>query len=158
MTASVFLSALKSNKLILMCSTWTVAFGLSIQLSKGFSVSPQLTLFNPLIGTINLLLKLIFKPKFLRLPPPKLSLFLITLPWPKLNFQSLDCLSEARMVCAEFRHKSRKTTKKALPVESTSKIQHPYNKYPYFQFQAYWMPSQTLRFKYSTPKLLRPGP
>jgi hypothetical protein len=137
MMASVFLSALKSNKLILMCSTCTVALGLSIQLSKGFSVSPQLTLLNPQIGTINLLLKLIFRPKFLPLPPPKLSLFLITLPWLKLNFQSLDCLSEARMVSAELRPKSQKTMKKALPAESTSKIQHPYHKIHYFQFQAY---------------------
>ncbi len=154
--ASVFLSALKSNKLILMCSTCTAASALSIQLSKDFSVSPQLTLSNPQIGTINLLFKLILRPKFLPLPTPKVSLLLITLPWLKLNFQSLDCLSEAPMVCAELRHKSQKITKKALPVESTSEIQHPYHKIPYFQFQAYWMPSQTLRFKYSTQKLPLP--
>ncbi len=142
--ASVFLSALKSNKLILMCSTCTAASGLSIQLSKGFSVSPQLTLFHPQIGTINLLFKLILTPKFLLLPSPKASLFLITFSWHKLNFQSLDSLSEAPMVCAELRPKSQKIMKKALPAESTPKIQHPYHKILYFQFQAYWMPSQTL--------------
>lgn len=156
--ASVFLSALKFNKLILMCSTCTVVSGLSIQLSKGFSASPQLTLLNPQIGTINLLLKLILRPKFLPLPRPKARLLLITLPWLKINFQSLDCPSEARMVCAELRHKSQKTTKKALLAESTPKIQHPYHKILYFQFQAYWVPSQTLRFKFLTPKLLPPGP
>ena len=116
--ASVFLSALKSNKLILMCSTCTAASALSIQLSKGFSVSPQLTLSNPQIGMINLLFKLILRPKFLQLPTPKVSLLLITLPWLKLNFQSLDCLSEARMVFAEHHPKSQKTTKRALPAES----------------------------------------